>query len=745
MNSSAKPNNAYPNGNALAVDKNLSEGQGRQPIGWELSEVVGTYDVPACLRDIFFWGINDNPEMMAEAVKSLALFMKDRRISVDAATKILLLWTDATGNLSNLVPIKTEDIIRQTYGSIKDKWTCWEFKSKMSGKDAWIECDEASCSWIDKHRNENQNQIMAEEDYQVVEGEPSIKVINEDENVDTIGMSLEDGTIQWRKTVSKGKEQKQERIWISDCAAFIHTETRSSTDTEFLIKGRGARDGREHQLTITATNAVDKRKFNAAMLEAFGAENRIGTLTFETLQSISQNIIHQYKVTEPMWVNNKPMVPGAGFDRGVVFKLGQKIPAKVYPGDIHEANKCLRELCRVNKYAPIVIAAVLGAPAIARWQADNRFGIGIWGQTGTLKTTFSQAALSIYGEGYKEDTALLKFGPKGSTLVAAQEILLQAGILPQILDNVKTLGSRTEEIYVNTIHGVLEGTQKDRGKKEGGTRDVKEFKTTPIVTGEIRPEEASTTARMINLSWSKPTKEGREALSYVQTHTRLMPVLGYYWLRFLSETKLNLNVGFEEARNQKMDEFTAKGYVNPGRLATNYVILRKTWSLICESPLGEALKEYTEKFIEVLNEAIDEQGRIVSEETEAKKLINGVRELIASYPDTIQTGGEASSNGKISVIGKWIGENLFLLPEKTLTEINRIMSFTQRPTVDSMTRALHEEGYLIRGDTEHLKAKAKFNGTQVWGWLIPKEVIAGDANQTALGTKEGTTGTYREP
>lgn len=156
---------------------------------------------------------------------------------------------------------------------------------------------------------------------------------------------------------------------------------------------------------------------------------------------------------------------------------------------------------------------------------------------------------------------MLKSGEAGSTLVAAVESAALAGILPQSYDNVKSTNDKELRKYIDFVHAVLEGSEKARGKKEGGLRDSRSYLCTPIITGEIRPEEASTTARILNLTW---TEVDLDMLSSVQTNVNAMPVIGYHWLRFLAT--VDQMDDFKEIRSEKMKEFNAKKYVNPGRL-----------------------------------------------------------------------------------------------------------------------------------------------------------------------------------
>lgn len=126
-----------------------------------------------------------------------------------------------------------------------------------------------------------------------------------------------------------------------------------------------------------AADAADNRKFRAALVNAFGAKNRVGKLNFETVQGISTNPKVIKRVEVPAWEGSTPYLPGLGTDE-VEFRLSSKIPAEVYDGDLQAAKDALRKLLKVHRYAPILVAAIFGAPAIARWHRKDRFGLGLW-------------------------------------------------------------------------------------------------------------------------------------------------------------------------------------------------------------------------------------------------------------------------------------------------------------------------------------------------------------------------------
>jgi hypothetical protein len=183
------------------------------------------------------------------------------------------------------------------------------------------------------------------------------------------------------------------------------------------------------------------------------------------------------------------------------------------------------------------------------------------------------------------------------------------------------------------------------------------------------------------MGWSGPDES---RLAFVQQHVADMPVIGYHWLRFLSGTE-QMCGNFEESRKSKMGEFSAKHYVNPRRLATNYCLLKATWDLLCKSPFGDVFAEFAERFDEALDQVIEDQGTLVSEETEVAKFMSGLKELIAGNPRLIQAkdtqylnSGNDNIGRQPKIIGKWTKEGLFLLPSETLAELEKERIFSLR-------------------------------------------------------------------
>jgi len=184
---------------------------------------------------------------------------------------------------------------------------------------------------------------------------PKISRVTPDSPAGAIGVAP-DGRVRQVKE----HEGNKTLAWISDCALYIKVETRAKEATEFVFCGKGAVDGREVTFTLSAADAADNRKFRAALVNAFGAKNKVGKLNFETVQSLSTNPKLIKRVEVPAWEGSTPYLPGLGGE-DVEFRLSPKIPAEVYDGDLQAAKEVLRKLLRVHRYAPILVATIFGA------------------------------------------------------------------------------------------------------------------------------------------------------------------------------------------------------------------------------------------------------------------------------------------------------------------------------------------------------------------------------------------------
>jgi len=602
---------------------------------------------------------------------------------------------------------------------------CWMHNGINAGGDAyvWLAHEFCGVPWEVKGEGLLKDRALLEKvvavaaakglvDPALVIREPEIRAISLADEPGAVA-KYSDGTI---RQVGLNRNGVKVLNWISDCSIVLHTETREDGITEFTFLGTGAKDGLNVCITLPAAEMADPRKFRGALINAFGSCDQVGKLTFELVQGMSRYVIKKQRVTVPQWRKGVPLVPGVDLASNVEFKLSPITPAQVYDGDLNRAKEVLNAILRLRKYAPILMTVVFGSPVYARWFPNDRFGLALWGKTGGKKTTIAQLATAIYGIGFLNDRALLKHGKAGATLVGATEALLNIGILLRIIDNVKATDPKDAQRYIEIIQGIMEGGEKLKGKREGGLRSVHDFLLTPLITGEIKVSEASTSARVLNLTWT-PEHDNLQ-LSAIQANADILPVIGFHWLRYLAACQRDLRVGFDKSRATKAAEYASSGYVNPGRLATIYCLLRGVWSLMAEGPFSDVVQELNETFLEVLEEAIRNQGEEVNSETEISRFLQAIKTLRVSRPDLFMIGEVKGRTDRI--LGRENANGLFLFPEETLSLLKQLGVFTQIPSIESITKALKEEGLLRPSSKKQVLNVTKIDNKRVRGWwLVP--------------------------
>ena len=197
----------------------------------------------------------------------------------------------------------------------------------------------------------------------------------------------------------------------------------------------------------------------------------------------------------------------------------------------------------------------------------------------------------------------------------------------------------------------------------------------------------------------------------------------------LSEGLMNListitnidRAAFDKYQSIKLKEFNAAGHTVAGRTATIYALLKLAWAMLEVSPLGEVFTEYEGAFIKELDALAVSQGSATKAETESQRFMNGLRQLIISNPAIFLEEGRPQNDSTIPVIGKWMSDGLWLMPDHALAALARIKIFTQIPTVESMTSALDRDELLIHqvsGKESRKQWKASIGGAKVRGWYI---------------------------
>jgi hypothetical protein len=177
----------------------------------------------------------------------------------------------------------------------------------------------------------------------------------------------------------------------------------------------------------------------------------------------------------------------------------------------------------------------------------------------------------------------------------------------------------------------------------------------------------------------------------------------------------------------KRDQLIAAGHSVAGRTATIYSMLKLVWAMLEVSPFGEVFRENESGFIAALDDLVTAQGENTEEETESARFIAGVKELMNGRPDLFQEASGMNVGNKMigkvmsEIKSRGLPEGVWLLPIETLSELGKIKTFTQIPTVRSMTEALDQAGLLVhQGETR--KYQARINGVKTKGWYVKMDV-----------------------
>jgi hypothetical protein len=252
------------------------------------------------------------------------------------------------------------------------------------------------------------------------------------------------------------------------------------------------------------------------------------------------------------------------------------------------------------------------------------------------------------------------------------------------------------------------------GTVDGGLRERRDFACTPIVTGEVRPQETATTSRVPAIQW-----DGVDAgiLREVQMSVNVLPVIGYKWLMYLATVKDISREEFNAYQAKKLEEFIGAGHTVAGRTATIYTMLWTAWKLLETSPFGDVFTEKEDDFKAALDDLAAYQGDATRGETEVARFMAGVNELMAGNPGLF-LNGNGTKNSPGTAIGKMMDEGVWLMPIETLNELSKIKTFTQMPNEDSMTTALDRDGLLIHSSDGRKKYQISMNGAKVRGWYV---------------------------
>jgi Domain of unknown function (DUF927) len=236
------------------------------------------------------------------------------------------------------------------------------------------------------------------------------------------------------------------------------------------------------------------------------------------------------------WWEDKFLVPGREVD-GVRINLPQKLAYHIdATADLGCGIKALQHLMVSigPETSTVVVSTVFQAPLadLAGWR-DERYGVFLEGRTGSLKTSFMQAAMSVYGRGFLRDSAMLKWG-EGGTRNALMALATHAADMPLLIDNFKLNTGEGARGFVNLVHAILKGGEKERLTRASELRAPKPIYAWPFLTGEATPnDDPASLARLLVVTTTWPQGEPNKPLAAAQRWAPHLSAVGGSWVAWL--------------------------------------------------------------------------------------------------------------------------------------------------------------------------------------------------------------------
>jgi len=478
---------------------------------------------------------------------------------------------------------------------------------------------------------------------------------------------------------------------VADFAAMITSEiTDENGARTFVIKGNAIRGG-PFEVEMDAQDFGNDRRLKGVLDAASGARDpvraRMGGHLSAALQLLTQDDVAMFqRFKRTGWANGRFLIPGRETP-GIMIEPGDKPPYKINKdADLRTGLETLDNLlsCAITPERATVPASLVFQAPLARlagWE-NERYCVFVTGRTGSLKTTFLQALLCIYGPGFTDDDKLTKWGD-GATANALMGMSTRANDLPFFIDNFKPGTGGGVRAFIGLIHNMMEGGEKDRLNRNAELRKTKPVFCWPVCTGEDVPDtDPASLARILVVQFLWQDAEEYPKLSQAQQYTEHLCAVGESWLAWLeSDAGKQAGAACRDAMPETRREWVRRlGHLNPDsvnkmRVASNLATNQLTWVAMCKHPeIGEIARKYQQAHLDGLNLVAEAMAEATAEALEASRYIAAIRELVltgqALLPDPNQ---EFVQGDKEKVIGYSNGMGVYLLPALSRQAAERLL------------------------------------------------------------------------
>ncbi len=445
--------------------------------------------------------------------------------------------------------------------------------------------------------------------------------------------------------VKPGRNGDERWSVVADFTAHIEKEiTREDETRIYKISGYSPDAHRNFEFNIEAEDFESNQRLKEAIGSAAGAEAavRAGMTRHlaPALKMLSEDVETRRRYSRAGWSDDGFLLPGRP-EKDVEVELPESLPYEASSdATIEEGQEVLDSLIRAldpKKTVPLVSFALTG-PLVRHVDLLKRHGFFVKGPTGSLKTSWMQALMCLYGPEFIRDEHLLKMG-EGMTRNASMALAGSAHDLPILFDNYKPTTGRGDRDFINLIHNVIEGGEKARLNRNSELKDRKEIRAWPIVTGEDLPDtDPASLARILAVEFSWPNGKENPELTAAQQHPAALARMGTAWINWLESDDGQkaideISDSFVERRDKWAEYLRSKrpDMVNILRVASNLATNRLTYELASRCPaLQVVLSVHQEDYQEGLFSIGYQMGDYTSESLEARRFIEGLKSLKAA-------------------------------------------------------------------------------------------------------------------
>lgn len=515
-----------------------------------------------------------------------------------------------------------------------------------------------------------------------------------------------------------------------------------------IIEGRALRGG-SFRLEVNGKAFGEDRVLRSLLEQAAGARDpvysRMSGHLATAIKKLTGNeltVIRRFRRTG--WYSGQFLIPGLhGGD--VVIELPHKLPYSTNPqANVNKGLTALNNLlkCIDPTCTTPVIAMMLEAPLHRLLRNRKRYGIFIQGRTGSLKTSWTQTAMCIYGERWNDDAALLKWG-EGATRNAIMTLAASAHDMPLMIDNYKPNTGDGDKGFNTLIHNIIEGGNRERLRRDGTLIASQAIHAYPLCTGEDVPQnDSASLARLFVVTFPWQGGESNNELTAAQIDSPHLSAIGYMWLTWLASAEGKTTVANCAEMFPKLREKWAL-YLhnvridagNPLRIAENLASNELAWLIACQHPqIGAVLKPYTETHQIGLRIIAARMADSTADALEAVQFIHAIKELITSKQFLLidKAIGEPADFDAGKVLGWYDSIGVYLLPAIALAAARRVLGhgslmITPRTLNDQLAR----RGYLVPGSERNLKT-IRVGARTVRVMHLRPEAFIDDDNKTML-------------